>query len=467
MSNKPITLIDKDRPQATWILVVHVLAVAFSIVALFTLTLQPQWVMPPALFTKLPSNWTPSVTMVSVSLLGVAALVIAPWWPAVGMFVFISLAYTFPRTGYQFNFFLHWHILEFVSFLTALGYSIWLSKKGRRPVWLGHPHFLLQSSLMIWIVISTAVAAARGNYNPAVNHNPILMFNAFVMFILAAEFLSTPRNLKLLAITLAITLCLRGLLAPQWVKGNGDLGVLLSMSIPLTIAGVISFGSSLWRILFTLLTFLQCMLLYRTTNRGGAVAIITAFLFVWLLRYRKLKRLLLILPILLLLVSMPTGSAYWQKFTDIWQNGYWKKTVDSRIDLWEGGWKMALDYPIYGVGMGNFENRVGKYTTSGKDDSPHNNIVGALAETGFVGALLYLAFFISAIYLAAVSGIRSTDPRLRKFTIFLAASLVAYFIAGMFMTRHTLTLAYLLAGGALAVSTSCTAAPSSKNQASP
>ena len=128
---------------------------------------------------------------------------------------------------------------------------------------------------------------------------------------------------------------------------------------------------------------------------------------------------------------------------------------------------MALEYPAYGVGMGNFENRVGEYTPSGRDDSPHNNIIGTLAETGFTGALLYLTLFISAIFMAAFASKHSSEPELREISVFLAASLVAYFTGGMFMTRHTMTLAYLLAGGALAVYTSCTVAPSASTIQTP
>ncbi len=467
MTNQPITSTDKGRPRGRGLVVAHALAVFASLVALGAMALQSRWVMPAELFPTLPADWVPSATLVGLSLLGLLALVFAPRWPAVGLIVVVVLAYAFPRVEYQFRFFLRWHILEVVSVLSALGYGVWLFREHRNPAWFGHRFIWLHLALMVWIAFTTVIAAARGNYNPATNHHPILMFNALVMFILAAEFFRAPRDQVLLVAALALTLCLRGLLAPQWIKGNGDLGVLLSMSIPLTIAGAFAVRQIIWRGLFVLALVVQGILLFYTINRGGAVAIVAAGVSVWLLCRRKLKVLLLALPLILLAGTLFMGTAYWQKFADIWQDGYWKRTVDSRIDLLEGGWMMALGNPVFGVGMGNFEHRVGEYTPSGKDNSPHNNIVGMLAETGFPGAVLYLTFFVSAIYLAGVTARRSTDMRLRGFAMLLAGSLVAYLAGGMFMTRHTLTLAYLLAGGALAVFTSSTASSSVLKQKSP
>lgn len=459
MTLAPDISTDKTWNRARWLEVGHVLAVLTSAAVLFAIALQPRWVMPAELFPKLPAGWLPSMMLTGLSCLGLLTLVIAPRWPAIGLLVFVILAYAFPRVGYDFNFFLRWHILEFVSVLSALGYCVWLLRKRRWPVWFDFRSLWLILFLMAWVAITTVVAAVRGNYSPAANHHPILMLNALVMFILAVEFFRVPRDRAMFVAVLALTLCLRGFLAPQWVKGNGDLGVLLAMSIPLTTSGILSVSRPIWRGLFVLATVAQGVLLFRTNNRGGALAIVAAVVSIWLMSRHRLKLFLLTLPVLFLAGVLFISTPYWQKFEDIWQDGYWKKTVDSRIGLWGGGWRLALDSPVFGVGMGNFEHRVGKYTSSGKGDSPHNNIVGMLAETGFPGVLLYLAFFVCAICLAAVTARRSADSRLRRFAVFLAASIVAYFVGGMFMTRHTMTLAYLLAGGALAVSTSCQAPP--------
>ena len=115
-------------------------------------------------------------------------------------------------------------------------------------------------------------------------------------------------------------------------------------------------------------------------------------------------------------------------------------------------WRMSLAHPVFGVGLSNCEHRVAEYTASGRGDSPHNNVLGMLAETGFVGAALYVALFVYAIGLAVWIAHQSDDSRTRWISILLAASLVGYLVGGMFMTRHTFPLAYLLAGGTLAIS---------------
>jgi len=404
----------------------------------------------------MPTDWAPSIFEVRLSVLGVLILVISPWRPIIGLLVFIVLGYGFPRVGYNFTFFLRWHVLEIVSILSALGYGIWCYDKKIRPVWIGNGCTLLFLSLLAWILITTIIAVVHGNYIPAANHHPVLMLNALVMFALAAEFFKTTVNQSLISGTLALTLCLRCLLAPQWITGNGDLGVLLSISIPLTLGCAVTIRPYALSSLFVLLLVIQGVLLFITMNRGGLVAIIMASLTVWLLCRSRLRNFLIALLVLIFVGTLFIRTAYWKKFADIWQDGYWKKTVDSRINLWEGGWRMALDYPVFGVGLGNFEHRVGGYTKNGKSDSPHNNIIGFLTETGFTGAVLYLAFFLRAICMAALASHRIPPTKSGRFAVFLAAALMSYLVGGMFLTRHTMTLAYLLAGGALAVSMSVT-----------
>lgn len=76
--------------------------------------------------------------------------------------------------------------------------------------------------------------------------------------------------------------------------------------------------------------------------------------------------------------------------------------ADTRSTIWSVAWRMAMDHPIAGVGIGNFEARSIDYiiepgTTYRTDrviDNPgvtHNSYLGPFAEIGIVGTTLLLS----------------------------------------------------------------------------
>ncbi len=76
-------------------------------------------------------------------------------------------------------------------------------------------------------------------------------------------------------------------------------------------------------------------------------------------------------------------------------------TIGLRYDLWQAGWKMWLDYPVQGIGIGQYPPNLLYYMRlfEGAERSglsPHNSYVHVLAETGLVGFALFMAMLISA-----------------------------------------------------------------------
>jgi O-antigen ligase len=81
---------------------------------------------------------------------------------------------------------------------------------------------------------------------------------------------------------------------------------------------------------------------------------------------------------------------------------------DSRVTIWTVAWRMSLDNPITGVGIGNFPTRSAQYTiapgatyrTDRTIDQPavaHNSYLGPLAETGIVGLGLFMSILLFSI----------------------------------------------------------------------
>lgn len=82
----------------------------------------------------------------------------------------------------------------------------------------------------------------------------------------------------------------------------------------------------------------------------------------------------------------------------------------SRFAIWDAGLKMFLAHPIVGVGVGNYDRFAPAYFPRGtpyaEAQAAHNIVIGALAETGIVGASLLL-MMVGTILLEGISMIRA------------------------------------------------------------
>ena len=425
----------------------------------------PAFVLGSERFAKLPAEWEPSPPMIMVSLAGVALMAFAPWRPVLGLMVFVAVGYGFPRRG-SFEFFCRWHVLEAIAILAVSAMLLWKARVKsldtaagsdprriageveRRP----SPLLLIMGGLVGWVLLTSSIAWAGGNYQPAYNHHPVHMIDGLLLMIVAANCLRSSVSWWWLSMTVAVTLCLRTGLAPQYLRLNGDLGILLSMGVTLAALATMAVRHWLPQMFALAAIGIQVWALYKTENRGGAVALAAATTMTWLACRRKMRVLAIAVPMLFLVGNLFVQTGYWNRIESIWAGGPGRASVDSRFLIYEAGWKMALDNPIFGVGLGNFEPRMAAYSRNGKSDSPHNHVIAMLAETGFLGAVLFLTLFVYAMVVAFVTA-RRLPPGPEHWTAaLLAGALVAYFVGGMFMTRHTFWLAYLLVGGAAAMS---------------
>jgi O-antigen ligase len=69
-------------------------------------------------------------------------------------------------------------------------------------------------------------------------------------------------------------------------------------------------------------------------------------------------------------------------------------TVGARYEFWRAGWAMWQDYPIAGIGIGQFRNYLIPYWQSPRQIvawTPHNTFVQVLSETGIVGFIIFCA----------------------------------------------------------------------------
>lgn len=112
-----------------------------------------------------------------------------------------------------------------------------------------------------------------------------------------------------------------------------------------------------------------------------------------------------------------------------------------RLMRWKIAWRMAQDYPVTGIGTGCYPQEFKFYLKDRKEVEQiaywhgwklgaHSDLINLLAETGFVGLLLYLAFLIACFVRA--NRVKNEAPMIDLFALARYLALLSFLIHGSF-----------------------------------
>ena len=219
-----------------------------------------------------------------------------------------------------------------------------------------------------------------------------------------------------------------------------DLGLLFIMALPMAMflsarGGLLGLRRLFWWAGGGLLLYG----IFLTSSRGALLALI-AVLGIWIWRRRGLATAMLLgggaLAGIMMLPSrmgeIDAGEA----------------SAAGRVDAWYTGLEMFIAHPLFGIGPGNFADNNFNLTA-------HNSFVLVLAETGFFGYAIWVAFVCYGFMM--MSAILRHEPNLiapseiadwkfeRSVAMTLLLSQVGFFTATFFLSRSYVILLYLLA----------------------
>jgi len=134
-------------------------------------------------------------------------------------------------------------------------------------------------------------------------------------------------------------------------------------------------------------------------SRGAFIALTICIALLIIKSKKKIKTTIFVsLLMILLLIFAP--QYYWQRMRTI-LTYHEDVSAVSRLVLWKAGIKIFNDYPIYGVGPGNFALVVPAYTQStpfaGEMLEAHNTFIQLLAEGGMQSLLLYMIAILTTL----------------------------------------------------------------------
>lgn len=408
---------------------------------------------------------------------GIPALWIAFWscscglaaWaarrPQLGLAAYLATLYGTPRYSPLFEAMAGSNLLHFETLFAASGAALWLWANRRAPrrtvpvVW-----FAL--ALFAWGLLSAAInGAAEAAY--ALRHHPVFFIHALVLLLVAAQVMHEQAAPKMIAVPLAAALALR--VAWQGVEGirlEGDIGPLLVVVAPLWLVVLSIDQRPGVKTIMAAAVAGGLVAAGLTYNRATAVAL--SFVIVALAWKYRARRWVLLPGLLSLALALVWFSStdYRTRFESAWAElaGRGAGSVTERLDLWSAGLRIVADAPVVGVGPGNYPFELQRYATSLQGMAAHNNYVHIAAETGVPGFVLYAGLFALALIAAQRAGRGPQKALRRPVATGVQVSLGAYLVAGLFISRHDMVLAYVLAGWAAALGAATIGRPASPTE---
>ncbi|MHA6203853.1 O-antigen ligase family protein [Dyella soli] len=216
-----------------------------------------------------------------------------------------------------------------------------------------------------------------------------------------------------------------------------DLGLLFVANIPLSVF-LSRHGGPLGRLFWLSCTALLLYGIKLTNSRGAMLAVLVVCgCYVWYRRGAMVAGVLGAIG----LVGMKMLSSRMQDLDA------GEESANGRVDAWYEGLHMFTSHPVFGVGAGNF--------TEYNPLTAHNSLVLVLAETGFVGYVLWLAFVCYSFWMMlsvlrfkpepADDAEQLTAWRHEKpVALTLLLTLCGLFAAAFFLSRSYMVVVYLI-----------------------
>jgi len=360
---------------------------------------------------------------------------------------YLWLAYFRPESWVWMDFFKGQRLSLFVGVFTLLSTFVTGKKIKFTPF----------SCLLIVILIHSLISTLVSNYTTACWPYWIDFFKIILIAFLIPIIVSSEKEFKITIIVITLSLGLESakqgwaqlILNPGAANDNGIpflgdnncVAVGMLMLAPISLALAQSYKKKLFKYAFF---FLSIGIIYRaisTYSRGGFIAL-TCMFTIWWLRSKQKIRLLIIAALIAALIIPALPQSFWDRMGTITTDqSEMDASSSSRIHFWEVAFRMALSYPMFGVGHNGYNHAYNLFDFSngayGHSRSVHSMWFGILSEWGFIGLLLFLLIYFYS-WLACRRILRKcrNNPELQHWTnyaVALEASLIAAATGGAFV----------------------------------
>ncbi|WP_051119181.1 O-antigen ligase family protein [Vibrio campbellii] len=228
-----------------------------------------------------------------------------------------------------------------------------------------------------------------------------------------------------------------------------DLALVLMFPLAFTVSQLVEKRSSIWIRGFALLTCLVLFLsIIETQSRGGLLGALSVFGYFTSKHIRN--RTLLVILTLVAAISLYIIAGIDVRVSGGGAEAGIDASAMGRLYAWEAAFKMALDNPLTGVGLDNFYYNYFFYSShwDGMNHAVHSTWFGVLAETGFIGLIVFVTLIVSLIKtsLRSISLLRKhSDITLSVGANAVISGLIGTIVSGTFLTQGFVWPIYILA----------------------
>ena len=195
---------------------------------------------------------------------------------------------------------------------------------------------------------------------------------------------------------------------------------LMELIVPLGLSMLVLRGARRDQLpLVALFTILPIGALFLTASRGGIMTFLVQLGLLGMLALARTvwRRQLAVITVVLILAGafvawLGVGRAL-ERFAEFRSQ---EVSEARRLVMIKDSWRIFLDHPLMGTGLGTLESVYPRYESSydGKVvNHTHNDYVEALAETGVIGGLCCLAFLVGLFYLVRTNLDSEQGPFIR------------------------------------------------------
>ncbi|WP_111978106.1 O-antigen ligase family protein [Algibacillus agarilyticus] len=200
------------------------------------------------------------------------------------------------------------------------------------------------------------------------------------------------------------------------------------------------------------------MAILATQSRGGLLGILTVF---GIFGYRRIKS-----KALFMLIGIVAAAILYvvAGISDRSSGGAAEEGIDAsamgRLYAWEAAFKMALHNPLTGVGIDNFYSNYYYYSPhwDGLNHAVHSTWFGVLAETGFLGLIIFIiliSLMIKTAYTALIkieSAKEAVPVAVKAVAQAVFAGMLGTIVSATFLTQGFTWPIYILAALVVALS---------------
>jgi len=173
-------------------------------------------------------------------------------------------------------------------------------------------------------------------------------------------------------------------------------------------------------------------------SRGGFLGLVAACGYlVW--RSRRRIRNLALAGALVLPLSLMAPSSPVDRFVN--PQRWDQEATEARVALWDAGLRMVREYPLTGIGLGNFKPLVGRYQEPGQQfkNVAHNTYLEIAAEMGLPALLVFLGILVASFWTLERVRVRTQrygPMSLHQAALGLQGGLVAFAVAIFFISAQ-------------------------------